>query len=164
MAFIPSRIKQHVTDAGNAKLNLTSMMDMFTVILLFLLKVYSTEGQLIQPSKFLTLPNSTIEKSPKVALNISASRDWVAVNDKPIVKVEDIVGMKGLIISPLQKELLKYATEAQKMRELYGHSFSGMVTIQGDKSLPYNVLVRIMATCGKSQYPNMRLLVYQKES
>jgi len=164
MAFIPSRIKRHVTDTGEAKLNLTSMMDMFTVILLFLLKVYSTEGQLIQPSKSLTLPNSTIEKTPKVALDITASKDWIAVNNKPIVKVKDIMKMNGLIIAPLRKELLNYATEAQRMKELYGHPFSGMVTIQGDKHLPYKVLVRIMATCGKSQYPNMRLLVYQQES
>ena len=51
MAFIPSRSKRHTTDSGDVKLNLNSMMDMFTIILLFLLKVYSTDGQMVQPSE-----------------------------------------------------------------------------------------------------------------
>ena len=50
-----------------------------------------------------------------------------------------------------------------KMEELYGAKFSGKVTIQGDKNLPYQVLIKVMATCGQSDYPNMRLVVYQEE-
>ena len=60
MAFIPSRIKKHDTNPGKVRVNLTSMMDMFTIILVFLLKTYSTEGMLIHPSDSLTLPTSTI--------------------------------------------------------------------------------------------------------
>jgi biopolymer transport protein ExbD len=54
MAFIPSKIKkhQHRMDVPDAKLNLTSMLDTFTVLLIFLLQMYSTDGQLISPSNF----------------------------------------------------------------------------------------------------------------
>ena len=164
MAFIPSRIKRHDTDPGKMTLNLTSMMDMFTIILVFLLKTYSTEGQLIHPSEFLTLPQSTVQTMPEVALDVSVSKEWVFVNNEPIESIPAIVSQRGLIIAPLQAELLKYANEAKRMETRYGIPFSGKVNIQGDKDIPYRVMVKVMATCGRSEYPNMRLAVYRKET
>jgi len=163
MAFIPSRIKKHNTDPGKVRLNLTSMMDMFTIILVFLLKTYSTEGMLIQPSEYLTLPSSTIEKSPEVALDLVISKEWVMVNHEPVEKVSNILASDRLIIKSLQEKLEVYAREAKRMEELYGTKFSGKVTIQGDREIPYKLLVKVMATCGKSDYPNMRLVVYKKD-
>lgn len=164
MAFIPSRRKKHDTNPGKIRLNLTSMMDMFTIILVFLLKNFSTEGMLIQPSEYLTLPSSTIEKSPEVALDLVISKEWVMVNHEPVEKVSDIIASEKLVIKNLQEKLLVYAREAKKMEELYGTKFSGKVTIQGDREIPYKLLVKVMATCGKADYPNMRLVVYKKES
>ena len=164
MAFIPSRRKKHDTNPGKIRLNLTSMMDMFTIILVFLLKNFSTEGMLIQPSEYLTLPTSTVEKSPEVALDLVISKEWVMVNHEPVEKVSDIVASEKLVIKNLQEKLLVYAREAKRMEELYGTKFSGKVTIQGDREIPYKLLVKVMATCGKADYPNMRLVVYKKES
>ena len=87
MAFIPSRAKKHNTSAGSAKLNLTSMMDMFTIILVFLLKTYATEGQLLQPSESLTLPKSNITTPLEMALDIVVSKKVVMLNDKKIVEL-----------------------------------------------------------------------------
>jgi len=162
MAFIPSRIKRHDTDPGKMTLNLTSMMDMFTIILVFLLKTYSTEGQLIHPSEYLTLPKSTIKTMPEVALDVAVSKEWIFVNNEPIENIATVVAQPGLIIETLQAELLKYANEAKRMEEKYGIPFSGKVTIQGDKDIPYRVMVKVMATCGRAEFPNMRLAVYRK--
>ena len=164
MAFIPSRRKKHDTNPGKIRLNLTSMMDMFTIILVFLLKNFSTEGMLIQPSEYLTLPTSTVEKSPEVALDLVISKEWVMVNHEPVEKVSDIIASEKLVIKNLQEKLLVYAREAKRMEEIYGTKFSGKVTIQGDREIPYKLLVKVMATCGKADYPNMRLVVYKKES
>lgn len=161
MAFIPSRRKKHATGPVHVSLNLTSMMDMFTIIVVFLIKTYSTEGQLIHPSKNLTLPSSKIEIPPEVALDVVVSQEWIMVNERPIIKVASI--KEGdLIIPPLKEALLKYATEAKRIEEKYGIKFTGKVTIQGDKKLPFHTLLKVMATCGRSEYPNMRLVVYQK--
>jgi biopolymer transport protein ExbD len=46
---------------------------------------------------------------------------------------------------------------------MYGVQFSGKVTIQGDKKLPFNSILKVMATCGRAEYPNLRLVVYQSE-
>ena len=163
MAFIPSRIKKHDTNPGKVRLNLTSMMDMFTIILVFLLKTYSTDGMLIQPSEYLTLPTSTVEKSPEVALDLVISKEWIMVNHEPVVTVAEVLASEDLIVQSLKENLEIYAREAKRMEELYGTKFSGKVTIQGDKEIPYQLLVKVMATCGKSDYPNMRLVVYKKE-
>lgn len=162
MAYIPSRSKRHPHSA-HGKLNLTSMMDMFTIILVFLLKTYATEGQLIQPSESLALPKSTIQTAPETALDLVVSKETVMLNDKPIVNLESVKQEKGYIIQPLRDELLFHALEAKKMEQQFGVPFSGKVTIQGDKDMEYRDLVKVMATCGASEYPNMRLVVYQKE-
>ncbi|RMD95083.1 MAG: biopolymer transporter ExbD [Calditrichaeota bacterium] len=168
MAFIPSRIKKHNTDPGQAKLNLNSMMDMFTIILLFLLKTYSTEGQLISPSHQLTLPKSTIEQPPEVGLDLVVSKKLIMVNDQPVAKVPDVIrNAPGVVeqgvIKPLSAKLKYFASHAKKMEAEYGVKFSGKITIQADKDLHYAELVKVMRTCGLSDYPNMRLVVYRKE-
>jgi biopolymer transport protein TolR len=162
MAFIPSHRKRHRTSAGEARLQLTSMMDMFTIILVFLLKTYSTHGQLINPSKDLTLPTSTIQRIPELGLDVTVSSDWILVNGKPIERIENVAVQEGYIIPNLQEELLRYSREAERMEEIYGAKFSGKATIQGDKRLPYQLLIKVMATCGQSNFPNMRLVVYRE--
>ncbi len=162
MAFIPSRAKKHNTSAGSVKLNLTSMMDMFTIILVFLLKTYATEGQLLQPSESLTLPKSNITTPPETALDIVVSKDVVMLNDKKIVDFEQVKRQEEFIIPALRRELEVHAQKAKAMEQQYGIPFSGKVTIQGDQSIEYQDLVKVMATCGASEYPNMRLVVYRK--
>ena len=163
MAFIPSHKKQHKSTPGEARLQLTSMMDMFTIILVFLLKTYSTHGQLINPSQDLTLPSSVTQHLPELGLDVTVSSDWILVNEKAVERTKDVMNQEGYIVQGLQKELLVYAREAEKMEEMYGAKFSGKVTIQGDKNLPYQLLIKVMATCGQSNYPNMRLVVYTEE-
>lgn len=163
MAYVPSRRKRHDTFIKNAKLNLTSMMDMFTIILVFLLKTYTTEGNLIQPTDALTLPKSKVQSPPEVALDLVVSREMVTLNDKPVVAWQEVQEQKGFVIEPLKEELLYYATEAKRLEAEMGAAFSGKIIIQGDKDIEYKDLVKVMATCGVSDYPNMRLVVYQTE-
>ncbi len=163
MAYIPSRRKRNNTFAGTAKLNLTSMMDMFTIILVFLLKTYTTEGALIQPSDSLALPKSTIQTQPEVALDLVVSRDVVMVNDRVVIDMDQVKKQQGFVIAPLKTELQRHADKAKNMEQEFGTPFSGKVVIQGDKSIPYRDLVKVMATCGAADYPNMRLVVYRSE-
>jgi biopolymer transport protein ExbD len=162
MAFIPSRIKRHNTNPEKVSLNLISMMDMFTIILVFLLKTFTVEGNLIQPSEQLTLPTSTVDIPAEVALDLVVSQQWIMVNSEPVMQMKNVISSTELsILEPLQKVLQSYAVEAKKMEQKYGIPFSGKVVIQGDKKLPFHAITKIMATCGQSEYPNMRLLVYQ---
>ena len=164
MAFIPSRIKKHDTNPGKKYLNLTSMMDMFTIILVFLLKTYSTEGNLIHPSENLTLPKSTTQQTPQASLDVIVSKETVMVNDEVVELVNNVRLQHGAIIPTLQRKLLIYANEAKRMEEEYGIKFSGRVTIQADKDLEYLVLMKVLATCGMCEYSNLRLAAYKERT
>ncbi len=84
MAFAPSRSKKHDTNP-KGELNMNSMMDMMTIILLFLLKSFSTDGALVAPSENLTLPTSFRVEKPKKELNVAISNDAIIVNDIPVI-------------------------------------------------------------------------------
>ncbi|MCG3119113.1 MAG: hypothetical protein ALAOOOJD_01444 [bacterium] len=166
MAFVPSKIKKHKSEL-EVGLNLTSMMDMFTIILVFLIKNYSTEGQLITPSDFLHLPYSNIQKAPEKGLDVIVSKQLIMVNNEPVVPMTDVVKndptvMDRGVIKPLREKLLYFSNQSKKMEVDYGIKFSGKVTIQGDKELPYSELVKVIRTCGLADYPNLRLVVYRQ--
>jgi biopolymer transport protein ExbD len=163
MTYIPLHKKRIRRDSGDVKLQLTSMMDMFTIILVFLLKTYSTQGQLINPSQNLTLPVSKTQHPPEVGLDVTVSTQRILVNGKSVEQIETIAEQGQYLIPKLQKELLKYANQAEAMEKIYGVKFSGKVTIQGDKRLPYRYLMKVMYTCAQSKYPNMRFVVYTEE-
>ncbi len=165
--FMVSKLnrKKRIMMRGKAvRPQLTSMMDMFTIILVFLLKTYSTQGQLINPSDDLTLPTSITQQSPQLGLDVTISSDWILVNGKAVEKTVNVNKIEGYIIPSLRNELNNYARKAEEMQARYGAEYSGKVTIQGDKKLPYKLLIKVMATCGQSNFPNLRLVVYQKEA
>lgn len=142
------------------------MMDMFTIILVFLLKSFSTEGQLVTPATGLLLPTSTIERTAKEALSIKISSDKIVVENNVVIdskEYSEILSQKEFMIQKLYDALIEFAKESKKSSELFGKEFSGEITIQGDIAIPYKLLTRIMYTCGQSGYPNMNLIVYRNE-
>ncbi len=163
MAYIPSRIKRHDTNPGKRFLNLTSLMDMFTIILVFLLKSYSTEGGLIHPSENLTLPKSTVENVPETALDVIVSKETIVVNDEIVETVANAAQMSELYLPKLGDKLKVYAQRAKEAEQQYGIRFSGKVNVQADKDLEYGILMKVLATCGACEYANLRLAVYQLE-
>ncbi len=148
------------------KLNITSMMDMFTIILVFLLKSFSTQGQLVTPATGLVLPTSTVERATDEALSVKISRRRVAVEDRIVIgedRYKELLAQDDFLVQELYDVLHKFAEEARKAAEMFGKEFSGEITIQGDVEVPYKVLTRVMYTCGQAGYPIMNLIVYKKE-
>lgn len=147
------------------KLNITSMMDMFTIILVFLIKNFSTEGAIVTPADNLTLPRSTVEKHANEALSVKVSKNSIIVENVLVIdqkQFDEILKQKDFMIQTLHDVLVKYAEEAKKMAEISGKDFSGEITIQGDVEIPYNILTRVMYTCGQAGYPKMNLFVYRQ--
>jgi len=152
--------------SGEVKLNITSMMDMFTIILVFLLKSFSTQGQLVTPAHGLVLPTSTVERSTGEALAVKISRNRVVVEDRIVVtedRFQQLLKQEDFMIRELYDVLSKFAEEGRKSAEMFKKEFSGEITIQGDVEVPYKVLTRVMYTCGQAGYPVMNLIVYKKE-
>ena len=148
----------------NFSLRLNSLLDMFTILLVFLLKSFSSEGQIVTVSKELRLPESTSEKAPKVAPIISVTREWIILDDKPLVKIVEVDGGGELLIKPLYQGLLQSRAFAEKLGQMDERmGFHGTVDIMGDRDTPFAVLKRVMYTCGQVGFNNMLLAVYQQE-
>ena len=107
MAYTPSKSKKHPTKLEGS-LNMNSMMDMMTIILLFLLKSYSTTGALATQSESLKLPESQRTTKPQKELNVSVAQDMILVNEQPVMRTAD-VPIEGILIPQLEIKLKEYA-------------------------------------------------------
>jgi len=151
--------------SGTVKLTLTSMVDMFTLIVVFLLKNYSAQGQMVTPAEGLMLPSSSIEKGAGEALSVKISAKTIMVENNVVVDetaYKTLMSQKDFMIEPLYKVLSEHSESARKAAEALKTEFSGKISIQGDVAIPYNVLTRVMYTCGQAGYPVMNLVVYRK--
>lgn len=160
MAFQPSKSKRHL-EPEQGSLNMNSMMDMMTIILLFLLKSFSTEGALVTPSETLRLPESMQGEKPKKELSVSIAKQVILVNDVPVVDVATI-DKNQMLIMPLADRLAEYARQEKQLEIDVGKEFTHQVNIQGDDKTAFEVLFKVMFTCSKSDFYKMRLLTIKK--
>ena len=136
------------------------MIDMFTILLVFLLKSFSTEGQIMTVAKDLRLPESTATKPPEVASIIVVTPQWILLDGNRIVQTPQVAESKGVIVKPLHAELTRLRKLTESIASLsQGMEFTGNIVIQGDRSIPFEVLKKIMYTCGSVGYNNMLLAV-----
>ena len=161
MAFVPSRRKKHLSIVKD-ELNLNSMMDMMTIILLFLLKTFSTSGQILTPSEDLKLPFSASNEQPKKELSISVTRHSILVGSDILMELKDLPQDENLI-RPLYARLSLLAKAAQEDEVRYGKPFNNEVIVQADENTPFQVLVKVLYTCGQSEFNKLRLLTYQEK-
>jgi biopolymer transport protein ExbD len=151
--------------SGTVKLTLTSMVDMFTLMVVFLLKNYSAQGQMVTPAQGLLLPTSSIEKSAGEALSVKISEKTIMVENTVVIDeaaYRQLLKQTDFLIQPLFKVLSEHSKSARQSAEILKTEFSGKISIQGDVAIPYNVLTRVMYTCGQAGYPVMNLVVYRK--
>jgi biopolymer transport protein ExbD len=152
---------------GNSEggLSLTSMMDMMTIVLVFLIKQVDSEGQLITAAENLVLPLSTSMKSPKeVNLTVVVDANYVLVDNQKIIETSLVAAQDSLMV-PAMNEILTEKREAEKLHALQkGESAdeAGSIIVQLDKNMSYDVMYKVMATCGFSGYSNVAFAVTMK--
>ncbi len=153
------------TKRGTFTLRLTSMIDMFTILLVFLLKSYSADGQIMTVAQDLRLPESTSQKQPAVMSVIALTTEWLLVDGRPIERLDTILNDDNMLIETLQAELQRLRSLSEGIGELSSQmqGFQGNIAIQGDKDITFDLLKRIMLTCGRVGYNNMNLAVLEKE-
>ncbi len=156
MAYQPSKSKKNL-NKEEGSLNMNSMMDMMTIILLFLLKSFSTEGALVTASEQLRLPVSEQGQKPKKELTVSIAKDVVLVNDQFVMQVDEIM-QDEMLLGPLAQRLSEYAIQEQELQIDVGKEFTHEVIIQGDEKIPFELLFKVMYTCSKTEFYKMRLL------
>ena len=145
------------------RLNLTAMVDVFTVLLVFLLKSYAAEGTLTAAAQNLELPASTSSVPPQATITITISEDALFVEDERVGDLATLAATEGLFVPDLGRAL---KARVAKARFIAGSNaavaFSGKVTILGDKQTPFAVLEKVMYTASVSEFGDIALAVYQK--
>lgn len=144
-------------------LRLTAMIDMFTILLVFLLKSYSMEGEIISVSKDLRLPQSTAKTPPKATPILVITNEWIILDGNPVERVRTAMAGHDLSIPNLRNRLQRLRDFSEQLGQLdQTIGFHGNITIQGDKEITFKLLKKVMFTCGKVGYNNMLLAVHQQ--
>lgn len=141
--------------AKSATLNMISLMDIFTILVFFLL-VNATSAEILPSQKNIQLPDSTSEKLPLQNLVIAVDREVIRLQGKPVISVDEAI-KSNQTIRPLFDALR--ARAAVKDRNIVDRKG---VTIMGDKKIPYHLLKKIMLTCAGAEYTNISFAVNQK--
>lgn len=149
--------RNHRRTKQNSKLNLVSLMDIFTILVFFLM-VNSGDVEVLQSDKDIKLPESVSEQRPDLTLLIKISASDVIVQGRSVASVDDILAQDENSIAALNKELLYLAQRKPLLTE--GEKEKGRaVTIMGDQNVPYKLLKRVMATCAEADYRDISLAV-----
>ena len=152
------RIRRHQRRGKHqSKLNLVSLMDIFTILVFFLMVNSSSDVQVLSQDKTISLPVSNAEQIPKDTLALTVTNTHVLINGRAIVETATLRDLEG-DIEPKLKEELDY----QASRSNYDGEQGRPVTIVADKELPYQLLKKIMSTCVDSGYLNISLAVNRK--
>jgi biopolymer transport protein ExbD len=141
-------------------MNLTSLMDVFTILVFFLL-VNSSASEVLEPPKKITLPDSVVETKPKETVVILVSEETVMVQGEVVARVEDIMNTKQDAIVEITNKL------EQAKKNVIGISTKAIsesreVTILSHKTVPFKVLRKVMSSCTYAGYEKISLAVIQK--
>lgn len=145
-----------------AGLSLVSLMDVFTILVFFLL-TNSASNEVLSNPKEIALPDSVVESKPRETIVVFVSHDVILLQGEPIMKTSDALASKGEIIAALRERLLeqkKNVIGTSAKAEVEGKE----VTLLADKKIPFKLLKRIMSTCTSSGFGKISLAVIQKAS
>ena len=146
-------------------LNITSMLDMFTILIIFLLKSYSAEGVILTIPADLHLPVSNTQTTPEPGLVVEVTTSNLVVDGKLLSQdVSAIMNSDSLIIDDLYQYLSMRARQYEEIMAANPNAaFTGKLILQGDREIPFKLLKKILYTCGQAGFINQSLAVFQKE-
>jgi biopolymer transport protein ExbD len=141
-------------------LNLVSLMDIFTILVFFLL-VNSQQVEVLPNAKDLELPESVAKQKSRETVVIMVTDEQILVQGRVVANVADVIRQDELVITGL-KTALQNQTDRVLRRDAVADIADREVTIMGDKALPYRLLKRVMATCTAADYGQISLAVLQR--
>jgi len=156
-----------------SELNIVAMMDMMTIILVFLLKSYSASSLNVNINEQLKIPSSSTQVQPQDNVSVTVSLAEVAVNDRAALRIRD-----GRIPAEVKEggkadafyvgslhDALRREVEKQKAIARYNpsHPFSGRVNVIADKRVPYRTIVEVLYTAGQAELGEYKLMVMKQE-
>ena len=152
-------------------INLTAMMDMMTILLVFMIKATASQTSTLNLGE-ITLPNSkTRMPPPEEAVGVTIAKTAILVEGEPVVAVkggdvdasEKKSGTFGIEITKVKDLLNKHHTRVKKIAQARGEEPTQELTIIADKDTPYRLLVSVIYSAGQAEFKNYRLIVLRQD-
>ncbi len=143
--------------ATNAELNVVPMVDMMTMLVIFLLNQFSSTGEVLYMQKDIKLPNASHGQMIELAPVVAVSANQIVVTGQKVADVADLDRDSGYLNIPALEERLR---DEKKRWEFIHQSDSsqkwdGIVNIQADTKVPFRIVKRVMYSCGVAGYFNL---------
>lgn len=141
----------------NAEINVIPMVDMMTMLVIFLLQQFSSTGEVLYMQKDIKLPTAMHGQTIDIAPVIAISPGEVVITGVKVADIADLDRDSGYLNIPALEERLR----DEKKRWDFIHQqdpnkkWDGAVNIQADKSVPFRIVKRVMYSCGVAGYFNL---------
>ena len=159
--MIRTGMKRHTrhgrSGGGHGPLALVPMIDMLTILVVYLL-VHTADTEILPNTKNIAIPQSVSVQKPRETTVVTVTRDMLYVNGEAVVSVAEVGGSAQNVIEPLRAVLA-----AQPANVLGGNAGQREVTVMAEKSLPYAVLKKVVASCSAADYAKVSLAVVERE-
>lgn len=165
---IRKRIKRKKTQVLD--LDITSLLDILVILLVFLLKSYNSSGVVFNVPKGISLPRSTSQNINNAGVIVQVSTTAIYVDDKVVLDIQSTQGKKifnkGNVIIPLFEELNKKKKTFKQVAKSSenANDFSGIVNLIVDKSIKYNFLKKLLNTCASAGFQKYKFVVLGEDS
>lgn len=141
-------------------LNLTSLMDVFTILVFFLL-VNQSSTEVLEPPKEISLPDSVVESKPRQTVIMLVSAEHIMIQGEPVINTSEVLEGKGDSVEAIRAELRRIQENTIGINTA-AVADSKEVTILADKTIPFKILKKLMSTCTSAGYSRISLAVNQK--
>jgi biopolymer transport protein ExbD len=157
-----TRFKPEIKKNQSFSLNITSMTDMFTIMLVFLLQSFASGEVQVDPSKGLNLPTSNTEKNLVRGVQVAMSGTELKVEQKVVARLKNENFENGTIDSSDSHFIKPLFTELQAINELQKKKNSkdvpGTLLLSVDRDLPYGLIRKVMYTASMAGFPQLKLV------
>ncbi len=154
-------MEKHHKRRSIGALNLVSLMDIFTILVFFLL-VNSMDAETLPNAKDLQLPESYADQKANENVVIMITDEHILVQGKPVASMAEVRVQDDVVIAALEDEL-RSQTDRLLRKDAQAAIADREVTIMGDHELPYSLMKKVMASCTAADYGKIFLAVAQKD-
>jgi biopolymer transport protein ExbD len=152
MTPLEKRAARKARNHSGLDMNLVALIDIFTILLFFLLSS-ATEMETLVIPRAVKLPESLADATPRPTTVVLVNDKEIVVDGRTVARVADVMAGDGDLIDSLQAELVQVRAKPDA---------SATVTIMGDKDIPYRLLRKVMSTCAQAQYTDVAFAVRTK--
>jgi biopolymer transport protein ExbD len=140
-----------------ADLNVTPLVDMFVILVLFLIANFSATGEILSMNKDIELPEAANTEEIQLAPVVMVSKQEVIVSGVVIGRVDDLTREEYLNIPPLEEKLREMKKQFEDLHNAANDAgaFKGDVNIQADKAVQFRIIKRVMFSCAQAGYGNI---------